>query len=934
MDTKLHFKLFKDGKNWCVMGIATLAMAVGLGAATLNAHADTTTTNVQPQVTLASMSSRQAPATNTQQTTTPTNSTSTNSTTNNNQQSNVDYQTPVNDGHLDGASADSHGNVVFTGWHATNKYQQGMHHFIIALNGDNNQELYRTEAQTVARPDVARVYPHAPIAENGGFSVNIPASRIEGVNSVRLVSRYTTNANGESSANGTDFWYNPVTTNAGWLDTFRVDGNKVVVSGWHASDASANEPNHFLILFDRTVNHEVARQIVTNHASDDVARAGYATVANGANARFSASFDITPAMIGHQFALVSRYSDSNNVNNYGHYTDYWFNNGPRVDNQNQAWLDNFSVQGNKIVASGWNANEMSAAYPHHFLILFDRTKNHEVARQIVTDQNSSDVARVYGNIYNAANSRFSATFDVTPQMMGDTFVLVSRYSDSSNVNNYGNYSDYWFNNNQVNLANKQAAWLDQAMVNPNNSTVTFSGWHAADASAVLPYHYAILFDRTANREVARQEVATTNSNDVARVHGDIANANKSRFSVTFHVTPSMIGHQFVLVSRYSDNEQTGEGNRVDNWFNNNVVNLNDQQAYLDTFTENGNSVHAAGWHVADASVTQPHHFLILWDATTNSEIGRIENLNDSTDLPSHFPQIFNANHARFDVTFNIPANRRNDALQIISRYSNDANGNGQYTDIWIPQWLNLYQNPSWMYQINYTQIQPQGPVGYNVGVGYEGIKTWFIKRALGTAGGYNQFSNYDAALVANVQRQHGLPATGVVDLNTWRALGYSPDLWYSIDSYVAPLGAHAGQGRQAHIEAMINQAYQYMGKPYLVGSSSSPAYGTDCSGLVMQALYAGGINPTSCSSIYHAFPGNEWNSRQLFSDPHFRTVPYWQRQRGDLVFYYEPGTNIIYHVAIYLGNDQVIESWPPRIMISNIAAGYHPSIAAIRRVFN
>lgn len=57
------------------------------------------------------------------------------------------------------------------------------------------------------------------------------------------------------------------------------------------------------------------------------------------------------------------------------------------------------------------------------------------------------------------------------------------------------------------------------------------------------------------------------------------------------------------------------------------------------------------------------------------------------------------------------------------------------------------------------------------------------------------------------------------------------------------LKAKAWQGRKARIEAMINQAYKYMGKPWLAGCSSSQTYGVDCSGLVIQGLYAGGISP-------------------------------------------------------------------------------------------
>ena len=238
-----------------------------------------------------------------------------------------------------------------------------------------------------------------------------------------------------------------------------------------------------------------------------------------------------------------------------------------------------------------------------------------------------------------------------------------------------------------------------------------------------------------------------------------------------------------------------------------------------------------------------------------------------------------------------------------------------------------------MYQINYSQIQPSGPVGHNIGLGYEGIKTQLVKDRIGTGYQHNTYTTADAYRVMSVQRAHGLPATGWVDYNTWVALGLPADQWTSIDSYVAPLGAGAGASRQDHIEAMIRQTYQYMGKPWLAGCSSSPAYGVDCSGLVMQALYAGGINPTSCSSIYHGFPGNEWNSRNLFADPHFMNVSYNDRQRGDLVFYYQPRTHTIWHVAIYLGNNQVIESWPPRVMVQPIVNGQRNVIAGIRRVF-
>lgn len=808
MQSKSHYKLFKAGKNWCTMMITLVAVAAGVSVASGTVHADTATASTQtPTVAVTNESVDKGAQ--------PSDVKAPNLATDKQQGTDIDFQTPVNAGYIDTVTADTdNANTIdVSGWHATNQYKTGMDHYLIALNGDNNQELYRGKVETVSRPDVQKVYPKAPISENGGFKASIPVDRLNNVSSVRFVSRYTNDTNGEING-GADFWYPTIQTKAGYLDNFKVNGNNIEVSGWHADDQSVNKSNHFLILFDKTKNKEITRQAVKTLASSDVARNGY----------------------------------------------------------------------NEIV--------------------------------------------------NADHSRFSANFTITPAMLGDELTIVSRYSSDAK-NGEENRSDYWFNNSLKLGKDKNAGYLDQFRIDNKSNKVIVSGWNANDQSTILTNHYLILFDKTANHEVARQAVKTLASADVAQNgFADVNNADHARFTTSFDITPAMVGHQFVLVSRYTDNAKNGEGNHIDYWYNNNV-NLNNNQAWLDHFTQNGTTISASGWHAADASMIDSHHFIILWDLSKGREIARKEVTNvASPDINNVYGNILGANNARFTVDFNIDGQYAHDAMQLVSRYSNADNGEGNYSQAWLTnQYLNLYQNPSWMYQINYSQIQPSGPVGHNIGPGYEGIKTQLVKDRIGTGYQHNTYTTADAYRVMSVQRAHGLPATGWVDYNTWVALGLPADQWTSIDSYVAPLGAGAGASRQDHIEAMIRQAYQYMGKPWLAGCSSSPAYGVDCSGLVMQALYAGGINPTSCSSIYHGFPGNEWNSRNLFADPHFMNVSYNDRQRGDLVFYYQPGTHTIWHVAIYLGNNQVIESWPPRVMVQPIVNGQRNVIAGIRRVF-
>ena len=244
-----------------------------------------------------------------------------------------------------------------------------------------------------------------------------------------------------------------------------------------------------------------------------------------------------------------------------------------------------------------------------------------------------------------------------------------------------------------------------------------------------------------------------------------------------------------------------------------------------------------------------------------------------------------------------------------------------------------YQNPKKYYQVQYHQIKPYGKVGYTVKRGYEGIKTWKIMKKMHTANGYNKYNQATFNAVKSFQRRHHLKVTGNVDEKTWLKMGLSKKSWTGIDSYVAPLKAFSWNNRQQHIEAMIKQAYKYMGNPYLVGSSSSPLFGTDCSGLAIQAMYAGGINPLPVSSIHHAYPGNEWNSRNLWAAKKLKRVAYNHRQRGDLIFYYQPGTHTIWHVAIYLGHNKVIESWPPKIMVQPIKNSQRSYVAGVKRPF-
>ena len=96
----------------------------------------------------------------------------------------------------------------------------------------------------------------------------------------------------------------------------------------------------------------------------------------------------------------------------------------------------------------------------------------------------------------------------------------------------------------------------------------------------------------------------------------------------------------------------------------------------------------------------------------------------------------------------------------------------------------------------------------------------------------------------------------------------------------------------AGAETAINTAYSFLGVPYVWAGESYD--GVDCSGLTMLSYNPAGIYLTHSSRVQYG-EGLQ--------------VPLSDVQPGDLVFWSEDGTQSgIYHVAMYLGDDQMIEA--------------------------
>ena len=168
--------------------------------------------------------------------------------------------------------------------------------------------------------------------------------------------------------------------------------------------------------------------------------------------------------------------------------------------------------------------------------------------------------------------------------------------------------------------------------------------------------------------------------------------------------------------------------------------------------------------------------------------------------------------------------------------------------------------------------------------------------------------------------------TGSVSVDTNYQGFQNPSPFYQVSNRSVSI-PHQGQGifgyrtpsriglyatRNECIEAAISRAYDYLGTPYRWDYSCAPGVGIDCAGLVMQSLYATGMDLGRYNPWDHFYtPGHDHYANDMWNDPKFMRLAFSQRRRGDLICY--PG-----HIAIYLGNDTIIEAYPPRVRISSV----------------
>lgn len=219
----------------------------------------------------------------------------------------------------------------------------------------------------------------------------------------------------------------------------------------------------------------------------------------------------------------------------------------------------------------------------------------------------------------------------------------------------------------------------------------------------------------------------------------------------------------------------------------------------------------------------------------------------------------------------------------------------------------FYQTPG-----NYFKIKSTIPTrksGYTLKPGMSGYKVYKVQKRLGC---YQGKAKYTAATVKKVkrfQKKKKLKATGKVNKATWLKMGFSEKDWYYLDSYVTPIKVNPSSTKADHINAMVETAKSYVGTRYIWCASAKQKQGVDCAGLVIQCLYAAGIDPLPQGSHVYAYSKNEYTTRKLWASKKFKHVKYSQKKKGDIIVYHN-GKGVVNHVSLYIGGGREIEATP------------------------
>lgn len=334
----------------------------------------------------------------------------------------------------------------------------------------------------------------------------------------------------------------------------------------------------------------------------------------------------------------------------------------------------------RLGLEGWHVADASRVLKYAYIIIKDQKTGEIVAETSYAPLASQDAQQAYPKIANSNQAKFSVVLNIPLKNLNDPLGVIARYTNGDSYDTGSLNADYSFGPIKADMGSH--AWLDQcAFV---NGKLHVAGWHATN-QAPGATHTIILFDATRHCEIGRTTAGNDLRNDVQAVYPTIYNAGYSGFSADFDVTPGVVGDQLQIVSRWSGNDTNT--NYVDYWFPAKLMmSGEDNNAYLDQAKVINNHFTVAGWHATNQALGKQYHYIIIINPATGKEIARqlVNSGMARPDVRKAFPGVANADQSGFKVAF-APNTALTQARQltIISRWTDDQGGNGNYVDYWF-----------------------------------------------------------------------------------------------------------------------------------------------------------------------------------------------------------------------------------------------------------
>ncbi|WP_283586668.1 C39 family peptidase [Limosilactobacillus vaginalis] len=221
--------------------------------------------------------------------------------------------------YIDGMAMMENG-LNISGWMASDYALDHPYAYVFVMN--NGKEVARQRVELSQRSDVAKVYPRIFNSGMSGFNTLVKLNPAVLNGNLQVLLRFSSDRNGNGSYD--DQYSHGYATNAGSFDKVEVTSSGIYVSGWHASNQSANKQYQWLIFLDQS-GHELYRQQVLdfNRSRSDVNRV-YPYILNSAKSGYQLGFNLPNNMQHKVVRIIHRLTDDKNGN--GNYVDFYSGN--------------------------------------------------------------------------------------------------------------------------------------------------------------------------------------------------------------------------------------------------------------------------------------------------------------------------------------------------------------------------------------------------------------------------------------------------------------------------------------------------------------------------------------------------------------------------------------------------------------------------------